>query len=128
MPYIEQKQRKDLNDGEPPITAGRLNYVISRLCDDFIMADGMGLSYDTLNEVIGVLACVQQELYRRVVAPYEDMKMQDNGDVFNAVDEVEAMGQLVDPPNETIAVKSAYEFVAKEKETEHGQTKPRRGY
>jgi hypothetical protein len=107
-----------------------LNYTISRLCDDFITYNS--LNYETLNKVIGVLACVQQELYRRVVAPYEDFKMQENGDVFNAVDEVEAMGQLVDPPEEPTAAKHECLYIfcracSREAE-EHGQTKPRRGY
>ena len=108
MPYLSQEDRKALARGSDPVTVGQLNYVISRRCDDFIMA--VGLSYDTINEVIGVLACVQQELYRRVAAPYEDQKMQDNGDVFNAVDEVEAMGQLVDPPKEPSVTKPGDRF------------------
>lgn len=85
MPYISQEDRKFLAQGVDPVTAGGLNYSISRLCDNFIMSKG--LNYNTLNEVIGVLACVQQELYRRVVAPYEDQKMRSNGDVFNAAGE-----------------------------------------
>ncbi len=104
MPYIRQEDRKALNHREAA-TTGELNYMISRLCDDFVLLNRGGLSYAALNEVIGVLACVQQELYRRVVVPYEDMKMQNNGDVFNAVDEVEAIRQLVNPPDEPIAVK-----------------------
>ena len=39
------------------------------------------LSYFNLNRAIGMLACVQAELYRRVVAPYEDQKIAENGDV-----------------------------------------------
>jgi hypothetical protein len=39
--------------------------------------------YGDMNEVMGVLAAVQMELYRRVVAPYEDLKKNESGDVFS---------------------------------------------
>ena len=128
MPYIDQDKRVALRS-RAPATPGELNYVISRLCDDFMLLNGGGVSYEGLNEVIGVLACVQQELYRRVVAPFEDMKMQDNGDVFNAVDEVGA--KETDRPamrRESLAYQLGMTDDPQVKETEHGQTKPRRGY
>jgi len=31
--------------------------------------------------MIGVLECVKQEFYRRKVAPYEDIKIIENGDI-----------------------------------------------
>ena len=37
---------------------------------------------DELNAAIGVLECAKLELYRRVVAMYEDGKIKENGDVF----------------------------------------------
>lgn len=36
---------------------------------------------DLTNEVIGVLACVQMELYHRVTRPYEEGKIEENGDL-----------------------------------------------
>ena len=42
----------------------------------------MDSSYHAYNEIIGVLECVKQEFYRRMVAPYEDKKCEENGDVF----------------------------------------------
>jgi len=39
--------------------------------------------YAHLNEVVGVLECAKLELYRRVVAPYEDQKMTESGDVYS---------------------------------------------
>jgi hypothetical protein len=38
--------------------------------------------YTNINTAIGILACIQKELYRRVAAPYEDKKCEINGDVF----------------------------------------------
>jgi len=31
---------------------------------------------------MGVLECIKQEFYRRAVAPYEDKKKEENGDVY----------------------------------------------
>jgi hypothetical protein len=41
-----------------------------------------GTNYALLNELIGVLECAKLELYRRVASPYEDEKIQSNGDVY----------------------------------------------
>lgn len=56
---------------------GKLNYLISS-----IIACLYPQSYQDLNAAIGVLECAKLELYRRVVAPYEDIKLKLNGDVY----------------------------------------------
>lgn len=61
--------------------AGRLNYGITVLCNDYLAETG--LSYSTINEVIGALECAKLELYRRVAVPYEDNKLAINGDVYD---------------------------------------------
>ncbi len=82
MPYIKQEQRPDfdkiLNELKPD-GPGELNYVITRLCISY--AERKGIRYGNLNEVMGVLSSVAREFYRRLVAPYEDKKMRENGDV-----------------------------------------------
>ena len=80
MPYIPVSDRERIDQGDAPLTAGELNYAITRLILDYLKARPM--SYHAVNEVIGVLGCVQQELYRRKAAPYEDEKARLNGDVF----------------------------------------------
>lgn len=81
MPYIEEDIRKEFQAlaDITPITAGELNYCITRLCDHFL---GGAVTYRSLNEVVGVLECAKQEFYRRVCVPYEDKKMSQNGDVY----------------------------------------------
>ena len=84
MPYITPENREKFKDSFfpkllPIDTAGDLNYLITSLCHRYLALKGT--SYTTLNEVVGVLACAQLELYRRVVVPYEDAKIQENGDV-----------------------------------------------
>lgn len=91
MPYIQPAERPRLeaiaevaipllSPGTPGY-AGRLNFLISRILNDSL--EITGVTYTQLNEIIGVLECAKQELYRRVLAPYEDKKIEENGDVFN---------------------------------------------
>ena len=85
MPYISQEARHRLNGGSLPETAGELNYAITRAVDRYLVGRGR-LSYANLNEVVGVLQCVQLELYRRVAAPYEDHKIAASGDVYDILE------------------------------------------
>ena len=58
---------------------GTLNYAISKLLHEYIKREG--LSYETINKIMGVLSCVQAELYRTVAGPYEEKKRIGNGPV-----------------------------------------------
>lgn len=81
MPYIKPEDRaKILLDEASISTAGELNYFISTLLNWYL--NQKGKSYSTINEAIGVLECAKLELYRRVAAPYEDIKIEENGDVY----------------------------------------------
>lgn len=80
MPYIAPYRRKELTDVSPS-SSGDLNYMLTKLCDDYIQLNGN--SYMIYNEIIGALECAKLELYRRIVAPYEDTKIEQNGDVYN---------------------------------------------
>ena len=79
MPYIKQEDRQALQT-RPPETAGELNYTITTIIEDYLQK---GKNYQNINEVIGVLECAKLELYRRVASPYEDLKITENGDVYN---------------------------------------------
>lgn len=81
MPYIPQPERVDLKVTGRPRTPGQLNYAITALLNRYI-ADRHGVTYGTVNEIVGVLECAKLELYRRVAAPYEDRKCAENGDVY----------------------------------------------
>ena len=81
MPYIKPELRPEVRLIPQAITnAVELNYYISYLIDHFI--NNKGKSYSTINEVIGALECAKLELYRRIAVPYEDIKIQENGDVY----------------------------------------------
>lgn len=81
MPYIKPADRAAILLNETNIEdAGELNFFITTLINYYI--DKNTKCYTTLNEVIGVLECAKLELYRRIVSPYEDIKIQENGDVY----------------------------------------------
>ena len=85
MPYLNERRREDF---EPALTnmtlnvthPGDLNYIINVLGRE--LARTLGDNYNAHNDVIGAMECAKQEYYRRVVAPYEDIKIEQNGDVF----------------------------------------------
>lgn len=83
MPYVDQDARDRLDGGAKPENAGELNYVITRLVDAYLTNKGQ-MRYAHLNEAMGVLECAKQELYRRVVSPYEDKKIVESGDVYES--------------------------------------------
>lgn len=80
MPYIPYDIRAKLDDGsQSPATPGELNYLLTQIVLDYL--PGMP-RYEDYNAVLGVLAAMQHEIYRRMVAPYEDIKRAENGEIF----------------------------------------------
>ena len=87
MPYIPNDQRPVLDDkmddlinhlASLPLEEqdGALNYTFTRIIRKIYPR-----RYRHLNRALGVLSAVTQELYRRVIGPYEDEKIKENGDV-----------------------------------------------
>jgi hypothetical protein len=86
MPYIDKNRRIDLAPEflvDFPSTPGELNFVITDLLLSYIDDHSENRAdYAKYNEVVGVLECLKLEFYRRAVAPYEDKKIAQNGDVY----------------------------------------------
>jgi hypothetical protein len=59
--------------------AGDFNYVVTRLAHAMFKYQPC---YNQANAIVGALECAKQEFYRRVVAPYEEHKIIENGDVI----------------------------------------------
>ncbi len=55
------------------------NYVVSKMLKKLYA--NWGLSYNFINNAMGVLSCVQAEFYRTTAAPYEDAKRDEDGDI-----------------------------------------------
>ena len=90
MPYIKKENRKkfaepintlvtDLTRNDTNIVPGDVNYVISSLI--WKLWD-RNPSYRQGNNLIGALHCVITEFERRKLAPYEDKKIVENGDLL----------------------------------------------
>lgn len=80
MPYINQDLRPELDYSYQPRNAGELNYVITRVIQSYLAENKT--NYATYNTAIGALECAKLELYRRLISPYEDVKIKENGDVY----------------------------------------------
>lgn len=85
MPYISQQRRNEMDtfhDGDTfPRTPGELNYDISSMLANYIDTRG-GLTYQTINDILGALEGAKLEFYRRIVVPYEVDALARNGDVY----------------------------------------------
>ena len=84
MPYITSKDRpcfqNTINKLSSLKSPGELNYVLTLVCKKYMKEHSE--NYQTFNDIVGALECCKQEFYGRVVAPYEDEKIQQNGDVY----------------------------------------------
>ena len=89
MPYVKQEARDRLHHlieafyATPLKDAGELNYIITSLVQTYVA--GHGVSYQRFNDVMGALEGAKLELYRRGIAPYEDRKANENGDVLETM-------------------------------------------
>ena len=82
MPYINSKEyRKVLDDIveenlELFAEIGNLNYFLYKLSRKLCKR------YKNWRSFIGELEAAKLEIYRRQTAPYEDKKIEENGDIF----------------------------------------------
>jgi hypothetical protein len=79
MPYINNEAKEQVRNIGPR-TAGELNYAFTMTIKGYI--GDKGLSYQTLNDIMGALEGAKLEMYRRIAVPYENGKAFDNGDVY----------------------------------------------
>jgi ribosomal protein S3AE len=87
LPYIKPENRKKYDKVLKELVTmlktlpaeevdGELNYIITKTLKEIYP-----LRYFHINKAIGVLECAKLEFYRRVAAPYEDIKIKESGDV-----------------------------------------------
>ena len=90
MPYVTPERRELLMQFDEKnhrlvvstinITSpGDLAFVFYRICQFYVIRNGR--KFETLNAIVGVLETTKGEFSRRILAPYEDRKMRENGDV-----------------------------------------------
>jgi hypothetical protein len=78
MPYITHEAKNEVAFVGPK-TAGELNYLLTKTVLEYL---GKKPNYQLFNDALGALEGCKLELYRRKVAPYEDIKIEQNGDVY----------------------------------------------
>jgi len=78
LPYIKKEDRFEATDF--PKNAGELNYAITILIQKYLHKNG--LNYQHINDIVGALDGAKSEFQRRVVNPYEDKKIKENGDAY----------------------------------------------
>ena len=86
MPYLVPEQREALDtyiEDLTPLTGGELQYIIAKLIDNFYSKGCGGRPrYGQMEQIMGALQGATLEHYRCVVAPYEDLKIKENGGVY----------------------------------------------
>lgn len=82
MPYIKGENRPPMDEIvdlmlEKGVNVnGDLNYLLFKFCKKAVKP-----SYNNYKNFIGELDCCAREIYRKLVAPYEDDKEMENGEV-----------------------------------------------
>jgi len=84
MPYIRKAERinfdKHLNEVGPYTTSkGDLNYCVTQLALHYIKSHGK--SYTNISEAASALVDAADEIKRRLLGPYENQKIEENGDL-----------------------------------------------
>lgn len=82
MPYIANESKRTELDyiayqmSKILKVDGDLNYLLYAFCKRYVKA-----SYNNYKNYLGELAEISAEIRRRLLAPYEDKKIEENGDV-----------------------------------------------
>jgi hypothetical protein len=98
MPYINQEARAKLDpkinalireaervvegqfDGDQKAMKGISNYTIARFLLNVLRPEG-GWHYSDLADVLSTLSACSDEIYHRLVRPYENLAIRKNGDL-----------------------------------------------
>lgn len=88
MPYIPTNDRPQYQNAINELSAlipkdrmarpGHINYIVSLLLE---RTYGKQLRYADINEIVGTLNCICMEFYAMKARPYEDLKIQSEGDL-----------------------------------------------
>ena len=89
MPYIKESDREDINWIVDNLAArlsekrmtGNLNYFLYKLFAKLVKLNVIH-NYETMSRFIAELEACKLEIYRKKIAPYEEKKILENGDVY----------------------------------------------
>ncbi len=83
VPYIKKSIREQFGINKLfncYSDVGELNYVLTIVIKEYMQEKG--LNYTVANGIVGALECCKHEFQRRILDPYEDKKIKENGDVY----------------------------------------------
>jgi hypothetical protein len=90
MPYINPSERVEIDElieGFVPADGGELQYAIARMVNSYYervdYESESGVRYKHMESIMGSLNGAALEHYRCVVAPYEELKINQNGGVYD---------------------------------------------
>jgi len=89
MPYITKEDRDSVDKSLGniiPHDGGELQYIIATLIQRYYERKNIvegGVRYRHMEQVMGALDGASREHYRMVVSPYEDIKIEENGGVYD---------------------------------------------
>jgi hypothetical protein len=87
MPYINKGQRPKIDELINPLIDhlkslpieeqdGSINYAVTK-----VIKHVYPQKYFHFNRALGVISAISLELYRKIIGPYEDKKIDENGEV-----------------------------------------------
>lgn len=87
MPYIDKEDRNSMSEAIHMLarrihTKGDLNYAICELVAELILEEDK-VSYTSISETIDAVHDAETELRRRLLEPYEDLKIKEKGDLYS---------------------------------------------
>lgn len=95
MPYIKHEDRvQNVPDRDVEISRLEIGILLGKACRNggdlqYILAVGIkeylknnGLNYQKCQDIIGALEGAKLEFYRKVLAPYEEKKIEENGGIY----------------------------------------------
>lgn len=86
MPYLKKENKEYFSEllqllGYHSIAnGGELNFLFTEIIKQYLVTHE--LKYEVMNTVVGALESCKAEFQRRIVNPYEDVKIELNGDVY----------------------------------------------
>jgi hypothetical protein len=84
MPYLSDLDKARV-DSDGPTTPGDLNYVLTKVALYYLKRkmNGGPFNYAMLAEIKSAFAEARDEFSRRLMTPYEEIKIHQNGDVYD---------------------------------------------
>ncbi len=83
MPYIKEHEKESFEIALKLLRAGNcgeLNFLFTKILQNYLKDHGV--SYQTCNDIVGALDNAKDEFRRRILHPYENKKIEMNGDVY----------------------------------------------